>query len=146
MKNRKSCEAFTIVELLLSMIAFGLMVLVVGSMLVIGWIGWRDNSESVAMQRDAMVAIRIMAKEIRNSSIDEISGDGNGIYFAANSDHGRDSEIAFTTNQIPANSGVVLQSWDSPVIGTNNVVISFSLANSRGTDQRSYEMTVYPRN
>ncbi|RLA59006.1 MAG: hypothetical protein DRR04_09615 [Gammaproteobacteria bacterium] len=152
MKIKKQCSGFTIVELMVGMVAFSIMVLAVGSMLVFGWLGWRDTKESVGMQRDAVITMNMIAREIRNSNIDQISGDGNGIYFEASPAVGRNSDVAFLASDIAFGSGVVLNSWNTPVFDTSSiagatgVVVRFSLATSRGTDANNYQMTVYPRN
>jgi Tfp pilus assembly protein PilW len=152
MKTKKQSDGFTIVELMVGMLAFSVLVLVVGSMLVFGLLGWRDSKESASMQRDAVIAMNIIAREIRNSSIDEVSGDGNSINFAASPAVGRNSDVVFLDSDIAYGSGVVLTSWDDPVFdtssiaGSTGVVVRFSLATSRGTDANNYEMTVYPRN
>ncbi len=152
MKRKKQCDGFTVVELMVSMIAFSILVLAVGSMLVFGWLGWRDSRESVNMQRDAVIAMNQIAREIRNSNVDQISGNGSGIYFDASPAVGRNSDVAFLASDIAFSGGVVLDSWTPPVFdtasiaGATGVVVRFSLASSRGTDVNDYEMTVYPRN
>jgi prepilin-type N-terminal cleavage/methylation domain-containing protein len=144
MKQQPSRQGFTIVELMLAMTAFSILVLAVGSMLVFVWKGWRDYSEAVGLQRDAMVSIRLLNKEIRNSNIDELSGDASGMYFSVGST--RTNAFQFLSSNIPYNPGVDLYSWSEPVIGSNYVDIAFTLRTRRGTYQKTYEMTVYPRN
>ena len=152
MKIKKQSAGFTIMELLVAMIAFSILILLVGSMLVFGWLGWRDNKESVSMQRDAVIAMNLISKQIRISNVDQVTGDANGIYFAASSAVGRNSDVSFLSSDIPFGSGVVLNSWTTPafdtttISGATGVVVRFTLATSRGTDANNYQMTVYPRN
>ena len=152
MKIKKQSAGFTIMELLVAMIAFSVLILLVGSMLVFSWLGWRDNKESVSMQRDAVIAMNLISKQIRISSIDQVTGDANGIYFATSSAVGRNSDVSFLSSDIPFGSGVVLNSWTTPefdtttISGATGVVVRFTLATSRGTDANNYQMTVYPRN
>jgi len=146
MTTAKSKRGFSIIEMMVAMAAFAVMALTVGSMLFYGWLGWRDNFESVAMQRDAMVAMRIMGKEIRNSKISEITSDNGGIYFSAGVV--RTNAVDFLASDIAYSPGVVLNSFVCPEIDLTkgSVLIQFSLSNSRGTDNNDYEMTIYARN
>lgn len=78
----KSRGGFTIMELLMATLAFSVMMLVVGSMLVYGWRGWKRNTEHVGMQRNATIAMMMISKEIRNTTYADIS-DGAGISLGA---------------------------------------------------------------
>ncbi len=152
MKTKKQCGGFTIMELWVAMLAFSILILAVGSMLVFGWLGWRDSKESVSMQRDAVIAMNAISREIRISKINQITGNENGIYFLAFPAVGRNSDVSILASDIPFGNGVVLSSWTTPVFdtstiaGSTGVVVRFSLATSRGTDANNYQMTVYPRN
>lgn len=72
MSTHTKSTGFTVIELMIGMLAMAVMALTVGSMLYFGWLGWRRSNEIVNMQRDASLALRVMAKEIRMSSIDDI--------------------------------------------------------------------------
>jgi len=81
MTKAKTKNGFTIVELLVSILAFSIMILAVGLLLIYGMLGWRKNTHSVNMQRDAVIAMEEISREIRNSNIAEIGYDASGIYF-----------------------------------------------------------------
>ncbi|WP_136083011.1 hypothetical protein [Pontiella desulfatans] len=125
-------------------LAFAVMAITVGMVLVRAWQGWRDNTESLGVQRDARLAMVELGREIRNSKISEITGDSDGLYFTA--DDVRTYDLTFGKDRIATSPGVVLESWTDPVIGSNYVGIAFSLSNSRGTDVRVYSTTFFPRN
>ena len=80
-RTKKSKLGFTLVELMMAMLAFSILSLAVGSMLVYGWQGWKRNNDLVAMQRDASLAMMMISKEIRNAQYDEIT-DGLGLSFS----------------------------------------------------------------
>ena len=70
--NKQSKRGFTLVELMVSMVVLALLSLTIGSVLIFTWTGWHRASDSVAMQRDASLAMRMIAKEIRASDSDDI--------------------------------------------------------------------------
>lgn len=144
MNTQSKKQGFSLIELMVAMVAFSVLTLVVGTLIVYSWMGWRDHTESVNMQRDAMIAMRIMAKEIRSSNISEVSGNEDSIDFTAISV--RTTSRVFAKSEIASSSGVVLDSWTEPVIGSNYVTVAFSLRNSRGADRNDYLMSIYPRN
>ena len=148
MRVNESKKGFTIVEVILSMLAFGIMALTVGTVMLSSWSNWRDFREAIAMQRDAMIAMKIMATEIRNSNINEISGDSDGLDFSVNGT--RDNAFVFNKSDIAFSSGVELNQWDRPDIfsssSNNYVTVGFSLRTSGGAYQDRYEMTIHPRN
>lgn len=145
MNTNKKSDGFTIVELMVSMIAFSVLALAVGSMLYYGWLGWRRSAESVALQRDAMIAMRVVEHRIRNASLDPssplaVSWSSAQLTFA--------SEDNYSSSDVAFNSGVVLVpgSFNVQPDGVGGVSIGFALSSASGTDQNSYEMTIYPRN
>ena len=143
MSAKKKSSGFTIIELMVSMIAFSILALAVGSMLFYGWLGWRRNTESVALQRDAMVAMRVVEHRIRNASLNgssplAVSWNASQLTFASDDD--------FSSSEVALGFGVVLDSFSVQSDGIGGVNIGFSLSSASGTDQNSYEMTIYPRN
>lgn len=74
--DRKS--GFTVVELMVAMLATAILSLVAGLMLVYGWMGWHKNFSAVQMQRDTTLAMRVIAKEIRRTPIEKIT-DGTSL-------------------------------------------------------------------
>lgn len=137
-------KGFTIVELMVSMITLSILLLTVGSMLVFGWRGWRRMTDTVNMQRDAVIALNWISKEIRNSKGSEISWDASGIYFAADGFR-RTNDVDISTSDIAYFDGVHIQNFN---VSTNNegVRVQFVLFTDGNTDANNYDMTVLPRN
>ena len=152
---KKSRLGFTLIELMVATLAFAILVLAVGSMLVYGWLGWKRNSEWVRMQRDASLTILMISKEIRNATYDKIT-EGSGISFI-------DSGIVFSEsgNNIIRNDGVpMVTGWLTPgtfvtrklevanagtEYQTNQwVEVDFTLQTS--IEAESYSIKVSPRN
>ena len=146
MKIKKQRSGFTVMELMVGMIAFSVMVLVVGSMLVFGWLGWRRSAESVAMQRDAVIAMNMIAKEIRMSNLGEISYDSAGIYFGvSNPEVVRSAAVNYPAADIAFSPGVNIKNFGVAIVG-NTVDVDFTLYTHDGTDENDYSMSINTRN
>lgn len=145
MKKVKTKEGFTLVELLVAMLAFSIMILAVGLMLVYGWLGWRQTTHSVNMQRDAVLAMEQIAREIRTSNIADITHDSAGIYFSPVV--ARTNSATILASEIAVFPGVNLEpnSFDVDVV-TNAVTVKFTLFTNERVDRNNYEMTVNTRN
>lgn len=144
MNVRHSKSGFTLIELLLGALALSILVLIVGTILIRSWVGWNNYTAGVGMQRDAMVAIRILEKEIRNSTIDEVSETAGGLDFTSIT--ARDDDYTFRSSDIATMPGVSLLNWADPVIGSNFVTVAFTLQANGGVYEKEYTATVYPRN
>lgn len=68
MNANKSKAGFTLVELMVAALATTLLAMTVGLTLYFGWLGWNRVNDSVDMQRDTSLAMRVMARAIRGSS------------------------------------------------------------------------------
>lgn len=137
MKRKNRCAGFTLVELMMSMLAMAVLLLATGSILVYGWLGWRRNMESVSMQRDATIAMKMIARDIRNSNISDVSGDAAGIYFNGSS---------FLAADIAISPGVNMNNFEPPLIVSNTVVVAFTLNTSDNADENRYRILVNTRN
>ena len=113
--NRKS--GFTIMELLVAMMATAILALIVGLMLVYGWQGWHQNTASVEMQRDATLAMQVIAKEIRRTPMAGITPGTNLV-----------CRIASETVTISKNGGDLLMTRDTgtPMTLVRGVVTYFN--------------------
>lgn len=67
--TKKRNDGFTVFELMVSIIAFSIMVAAVGSILVATWQGWANNRRSILMQRDATITMHLIAREIRRTPL-----------------------------------------------------------------------------
>ena len=145
MNAHRKHNGFTVIELMVSMVAFSVLAIAVGSMLYYGWLGWRRNTDSVAFQRDAMVAMRVVEHRIRNASLKPlsplaVSWSPSQLTFASD-DNYSSSDLAF-------DGGVVLVpgSFSVQSNSVGGIAVGFALRNASDTDENSYEMTIYPRN
>ncbi len=136
----KGKAGFTIIELMFAMIGMAVIAITVGSMLVYGWMGWRRSTESVAMQQNAKVAMRIIEQGIRNGKSSDITWDADGIYFT------KADDIDFSTTEFTAGSMVQVDAFNVSTNGAGGVDVTFSLSTVSGNDENTYQMTVYPRN
>lgn len=130
-------------ELMVAMIALSIVVLVVAFMLIYGWTGWKHNTQSVAMQRDAMIAMNSIAREIRSSNIGDISTDAAGIYF--DPVVARTDSATYLASSIAYTDGVDIKDFVVDKTATN-VTVAFTLYTASGADQNDYTMTITPRN
>lgn len=151
MRNKIPKAGFSLIELMMAMLATSILVLAVGSMLVYGWMGWKRNNDSVAMQRDVSLAMRIIAREIRRTPMTGITvGDtltcinANGTYaFTAS---GRDlnfqvdSEVTFPLVR-DCLSG--FSTTNNPLNGSVAVLLNL---NTAGMDVSTNSMVVFTRN
>lgn len=149
-KNMVSNSGFTLVELMVAMLVAAILALAVGSMLVFGWMGWVRSNEIVASQRDASLAMLMIAKEIRNSSYGDITA-GSGIVCKDFSF--QDSGVDLTRNDgmkvvdgwLVSGSFVSTKKEDISASGTSRWVrVAFSLQTS--TEVNNYAIEVTPRN
>jgi prepilin-type N-terminal cleavage/methylation domain-containing protein len=137
--KRKNTAGFTLMELMVGMLAMAIMALTVGSLLVYGWKSWRSTSESIQMQRNAMVSMRILEHRIRNASMADISGFGTQTFtFSADPD--------FSSAELSDGPFVTVKSFTATTNSLGGVEVSFTLATTGGADEDTYSVTVYPRN
>lgn len=145
MKAHRTSEGFTVIELMVSVVAFSVLATAVGSMLYYGWLGWRRSADSVAFQRDAMIAMRVVEHRIRNASLDAassraVSWSPAQLTFASDENY-TSSDLAFDSGVILVPGSFNVQSND-----VGGISVEFALKNASATDEASYEMTIYPRN
>lgn len=153
LEKRYSKRGFTIMELMVAMIAFSVMVLTVGIILVFSWKSWVNYRDQLAMQRDASLAMLMISKEIRNATYDDIT-DGTSISFAGSgfsftpsgNDLLRSDGMKVVDGWLSENSFISRKLQDQDEKGeTNNwVQVSFTLETS--TDTENYSIEVMPRN
>jgi Tfp pilus assembly protein PilW len=135
----KKTAGFTVIELMAGMLGMAVIAMAVGSMLVYGWMGWRRNMESIAMQRNATVAMQVLEKRIRNAEMGEIDGFGtHTLTFADDPD--------FSDTEFSEGSFVKINSFKAVTNDLGGVEVSFALSTVSDTDENEYSITVYPRN
>ena len=148
--RKKHQAGFTLVELMLGIMATAILALAVGIMLVYAFRGWRQNTESVQMQRNATLAMRVMAKEIRRTPLVNIS-DGSSSLICTN---------ASGTVSIRQQGGNLSLQVDAerPFILVNDIVTAFNTRSrpdgsvtvrlnlATGSDISTNAMVIYSRN
>ena len=135
----KRTAGFTIIELMVGMLGMAMISLAVGSMLVYGWMGWRRNMESIAMQRNAMVAMHMLEQRIRNATMDEIGGFGTQTLVF-------DNDPDFSASEFSEGSFVKVDAFNAAINDLGGVEVAFTLSTVSGMDENDYSITVYPRN
>jgi Tfp pilus assembly protein PilW len=130
---------FTIMELMVGILAMAIIALAVGSMLVYGWNGWRRNMESIEMQRNAMVAMHVLEQRIRNAAMDDIGGFGSQTLTFTDDPN-------FSASEFSEGSFVKLEAFTADTNDLGGVEVDVTLSTVSGADENEYSITVYPRN
>ena len=138
---------FSIVELMMGILASSIMALAVGSILYYAWLGWAQNSAAAEMQRDASISMRFIAREIHRSAIDDISAGAtltcthtNGTYtFVQN---GGTLEMQFDGQSVPLVRDILTKF--NTTISNRAVIVELDL--STGSDISENKMTIFTRN
>jgi len=128
------------VELMLGMLSLAIVALAVGAMLINGWRGWVRDNQSVQMQRNAQLAMRIIEKGIRNADPAEIAWDANGMTFV------RSADADFSTNELTGGATVSIDSLNIATNSRGGIDVDFTLSTASGEDSDAYQVTFYPRN
>jgi Tfp pilus assembly protein PilW len=131
-------KGFTIVELMMGMVASTIIAIAVGSMLYYGWLGWRQSMDAASMQRNAMLAMKTVENRIRNAKAADISGTGSKSSFVGDTD--------YLASEIAPDANISLKSFNVSSNTYGGIEIAFTLATSSEDYQKTYNMTVYPRN
>ena len=146
-KTRKS--GFTIVELMAAVVATAIFSLAVGSMLVYAWMGWIQYTDSVQMQRDATLAMRIIEKEIRRTAIEGITPGSSLICTNAAgqvsiSKNGSDLDMQVNAGTAFPLVRDVVTAFKSETNANGSVQVALGL--DTGNDNSTITMTIYSRN
>jgi Tfp pilus assembly protein PilW len=148
MRKNVNKEGFTIVELLMATLATSIMAMAIGSILVFAWMGWARQSESVEMQRDVSMAMRIMAKEIRQATSvttgTSLSCTKPGSDVVVFSQSGRDLNMQVNADAPMVIVRDVATSFSSEVNGVRSVRVLLAL--DTGTDNSNVGMVISRRN
>ena len=151
---KKSCRGFSLVELMVAALAFSILVLLTGSMLIFGWRGWKQANENVNMQQDASLAMTMISKEIRNATSGEItvaagviSFGGSGASFTeSGNDLVLDDGMKVIRGCLDTGTFKTRKDQGTDAEGKTNqwVQVDFDLTTTTQTE--SYSIKVSPRN
>ncbi len=133
-------------------VAFSILALATGSMLVFGWQGWKRMNDSVDMQRDASLAMHVMAREVRKSSIGDITVGNNQLECVDPSG----TNVSFTVSggnlDMTKNSTLSLRLIRRQAVSlvttknTANRSVTLTLSSAAGDDPSQIVSTIYVRN
>lgn len=148
--KRKSF-GFTLVEMLVAMLAGVVLALTASAMLVFSFTAWGNHTKSVKMQNDASLALLVIGREIRKSNADGIACLGDSIIFYENAVRSNSTRVGVVGDQLVFQpSGFVLvEDWLSlfQVKQTGDLVdVSLSLLNKQSMDSITMEASFAPRN
>lgn len=138
MKSTTTSDGFTVVELLVGMLASSILALSVGAVLTYGWQAWTKNRESIAMQRNAMIAIRTIEHRVRNSVQGNVQATTDGLTFTNGVENFLFSDINF-------GSDIILLSGEC-ALSNGAASVSFTLQTGNGEHTAEYNTIIYPRN
>lgn len=147
--NRKS--GFSLVELMMAMLATAILSLVVGLMLFYGWMAWHQNVASVQMQRDATLAMRTIAKEIRRTPMNGITAGAslicsNAVGRVAISRNGRDLELVENTSAAFPLIRDAVTYFNTSTNANGSVRVALSLDTGNDSSNITTNYIIYSRN
>ncbi|MBI9020629.1 MAG: prepilin-type N-terminal cleavage/methylation domain-containing protein [Verrucomicrobia bacterium] len=70
MKKQYYKNGYTLVELMITMVAASILILIVAMILVMAFQSWRINNAYADLRRDSALAFYMMARDVRESSYD----------------------------------------------------------------------------
>lgn len=85
MKTDRDNQGFTVLELLIAVVATAILVMIASLLLVMPYRSLYTNIEHANLRRDMTVAVRMMADDIRESSVNGITAVENSLTLPANS-------------------------------------------------------------
>ena len=152
MKKKVLKGGFGMVEMMVAILATSILALTVGSMLVSGWTGWKRYNDSVAMQRDASLAMRRIAKEIRRTPTSGVTVGAsslicintNGIYRFSENNGNLNLKVDSGADFPLVRGFVVASGFNSTANSSRSVRITLNL--STGSDNSNNQMIIFTRN
>lgn len=108
MKCRKHLNsnrsAFSLVEMMVAMLSGSILLLLVGSLLILGHRSWLDGNRRVELQRDATLAMEAIGFQVRSaqSSAPTVSADNSTLFL------GNGTSVSWSGNQLIMNPGGTL--------------------------------------
>lgn len=74
MKNKSKAAGLTLIELMLTVVASGIVFITVALILMMAFWTWRTNNAYADLRRNAALAAYMMTQDVRESSYDGLSG------------------------------------------------------------------------
>ncbi|VGO17545.1 hypothetical protein PDESU_06142 [Pontiella desulfatans] len=138
---RAHCKrsGFSLVEMMVAILASSILALTVGSILYFSWMAWMQHNDSVSMQRDVSLTMKLIADEVRETPIEDISVGG--------SLQGAHGAFVVSGNDLVYKGITVIDGWLTGFESTKtttNVLVKVAL--STGQDNSVFEATFFSRN
>ena len=73
MKRPKHNAGFTMVELMVALVAASFLAIIAGTTLVYSHLGWRRNNAAMELQRDATLAMYRLSRAVRGASANDVT-------------------------------------------------------------------------
>lgn len=148
----KSEKGFTLIELMVAIVASAIVVLATGIVIVIGQTSWNQTWKKVNLQRDASYAMLRMSQSIKAATSAEKSPDGRVLYIPTQSNPNITFSYVADTNNLQCQVGGQPQTiingevkdLQFNVVGNNTVTIDLSL--KKDDAQTHFISTVMMRN
>ncbi|MDF7808437.1 type II secretion system protein [Pontiellaceae bacterium B12219] len=116
--NRKS--GFTLVEIMVGILAGTVLAITFSAMLIATYRSWENNRDSVKMQNDATLALALIGREIRKSSIEDLAI--NGVKFSEDP-AARGERLDFSISTIRSNAVTIFRNGDRLVSSAGDFVV-----------------------
>ncbi|MCJ7654545.1 MAG: prepilin-type N-terminal cleavage/methylation domain-containing protein [Dehalococcoidia bacterium] len=149
----KSRKGFTLIELMVAIVASAIVVLAAGIVIVIGQTSWNQTWKKVNLQRDASYAMLRMSQSIKAATSAGKSPDGRVLYIPTQSNPNITFSYVADTNNLQCQivgeqpqtiiNGEV-KDLQFNVVGNNTVTIDLSL--KKDDAQAHFKSTVMMRN
>jgi prepilin-type N-terminal cleavage/methylation domain-containing protein len=163
MNESRQKSGFTLIEVMVGMLAAAVLALTFSAMLIASYRSWENNRDSVKMQNDATLALALIGREIRKSNIEDITingvkfsedpeARGDLLAFAASTTRSNAVTIAKNGDRLISSAGgfVVVEKWldDFAVRYSEGpcVEVAFMLDGGKQVGQTTLRATFAPRN
>ena len=158
MKTDQKKQGFTLVELMVGMIAGSILLLIVGLLLLMPIRTMRINKEYAQVRRDIAIAVRIMTKDIRTRSFSDVDVSQSNVLLL-NLNPGppvrQKIEYKFESGALnryinDANQGAVIEEgltqFTSSVNAWEGVVLEFEMVSDGGNASIAHKTFIHTRN
>ena len=148
-KNRKG---FTLIELMLTIVAASIVILTVALILLLAFQSWRTNNAYADLRRDSSLATYMMARDIREASYDALT-DGTTLTLPSGAVIGETTTYTQSGDTLTVDEGSgamtliheYVQNFNSTK-QNNGVLLSLELANTNFSIVITNEVFINARN
>ena len=127
---------FTSVELTVSILAAGILILAGSAMVIYAYRAWHDHMLTATVWRDAGSALDMAARHVRAAAADELWTDGESLYIARNGDTSSfarsEATLVFEADGEERVLVPDLVAAFSPRVGARDVTLTLRLSGAEG--------------